>query len=79
MFDFFVKDPVQLHQKFIDECYNRLELAMIPIGGSAVAQALSIASTILAGISVPEAAAAPSPSRFVCSQFNLTCLSCLIK
>ena len=54
-----------LHKKFIDECYSRLELAMIPLGGSAVAQALSMATTILTGVSVPEAATAPSPSRYV--------------
>ncbi|ELT87807.1 hypothetical protein CAPTEDRAFT_215538 [Capitella teleta] len=59
----FKRDPIVLHQKFIDECYSRLELAMIPLGGSAVAQALSLASTILSSISVPEAASAPSPSR----------------
>lgn len=60
----FFQDPLALHRKFIDECYSRLELAMIPLGGSAVAQALSLASTLLTSVSVPEAATAPSPSRF---------------
>ncbi|XP_013409431.2 ubiquitin carboxyl-terminal hydrolase 24-like [Lingula anatina] len=57
------KDPVPLHRKFIEECYGRLEGAMITIGGSAIFQAFSTATKTLTAAVVPEVASVPSPSR----------------
>jgi ubiquitin carboxyl-terminal hydrolase 9/24 len=57
------QDLVSLHKKFINECYNRLEAAMITLRGSAVAQAISSATRMIAAPTVPEALAVPSASK----------------
>ncbi|XP_070563005.1 ubiquitin carboxyl-terminal hydrolase 24-like isoform X2 [Ptychodera flava] len=57
------KDPVSLHKKFITECYKRLEEAMITLGGSALAIAISRATKTLTAATIPEVASLPSPSR----------------
>ncbi|XP_071800380.1 ubiquitin carboxyl-terminal hydrolase 24-like isoform X2 [Asterias amurensis] len=57
------KDPVALHKSFIAECYRRLELASITIGGTAIAFVISQATKTLTAATVPEVATLPSPSR----------------
>ncbi|KAL5016318.1 hypothetical protein ScPMuIL_005907 [Solemya velum] len=61
--DFLWEDAVSLHKKFISECSNRLEAAMIGIVGTAVARAVSTATKILTAVVVPEVANVPLPSR----------------
>ncbi|XP_038074652.1 ubiquitin carboxyl-terminal hydrolase 24-like isoform X2 [Patiria miniata] len=57
------KDPVALHNGFIAECYHRLELATIALGGTAVARAISQATKTLTAATVPGVATIPSPLR----------------
>ncbi|XP_046339329.2 ubiquitin carboxyl-terminal hydrolase 24-like isoform X2 [Haliotis rufescens] len=59
------KDPVAIHKKFISECNNRLEMAMIGIGGNVVAQTVSNATKLLTAAIVPEVANVPLPSKSV--------------
>jgi len=54
-----------LHKKFIDECYNWLEAAMIPLEGSMVSHTLLQATKLLTSMCVPQGSILPSPSRFV--------------
>ena len=58
------QDALNLHKKFIDECYSRLEAAMIPLGASALSQVLSAATAIVTSICVSGQAILPSPSRY---------------
>ncbi|XP_062568779.1 ubiquitin carboxyl-terminal hydrolase 24-like [Saccostrea cucullata] len=59
------KDTVSLHKKFISECSNRLEAAMIGMGGTAIAQAVTWATKTLTAAIVKEVANVPPPSRSI--------------
>eukprot|EP00057_Strongylocentrotus_purpuratus_P016370 XP_011670844.1 PREDICTED: ubiquitin carboxyl-terminal hydrolase 24-like [Strongylocentrotus purpuratus] len=57
------KDVLDLHKHFISECYKRLELAYMAVKGTAMAEAVAMATKTLTAVSVPEAAIVPCPSR----------------
>lgn len=59
------RDTVSLHKKFISECSNRLEAAMIGMGGTAIAQAITWATKTLTAAIVKEVANVPPPSRSI--------------
>ena len=58
------QDALSLHKKFIDECYNWLEAAMIPFEGSVVSHTLLQATKLLTSLCVPQGSLMPSPSRY---------------
>lgn len=60
----YFQDPSNFHQKFINECNSWLELAMIPLEGSAIAATLLEATKILAAAGMPSGSNLPSPSRY---------------
>jgi len=72
-----LQDALSLHKKFIDECYNWLEAAMIPLEGSMVSHTLLQATKLLTSMCVPQGSILPSPSRYVflvsCKITVLTC------
>ncbi|XP_071490931.1 ubiquitin carboxyl-terminal hydrolase 24-like [Diadema antillarum] len=57
------KDVLDLHKHFISECYKRLGLAYMAVKGTAMAEAVAMATKTLTAATVPEAAIVPSPSR----------------
>ncbi|XP_041474973.1 ubiquitin carboxyl-terminal hydrolase 24-like isoform X2 [Lytechinus variegatus] len=57
------KDVLDLHKHFISECYKRLELAYMAVKGTAMAEAVAMATKTLTAATVPEAAIVPCPSR----------------
>lgn len=59
------QDALSLHKKFIDECYNWLEAAMIPLEGSMVSHTLLQATKVLTLMCVPQGSVLPSPSRYM--------------
>ncbi|GFO40770.1 ubiquitin carboxyl-terminal hydrolase 24 [Plakobranchus ocellatus] len=59
------KEPVSLHKKFINECYTRLETAMMGLGGNVVAQTVSNATKVVTAAVVPDVANVPLPSRSI--------------
>jgi len=63
-----LQEPSNFHQKFINECNSWLELAMIPLEGSAIAATLLEATKILAATGMPSGSNLPSPSRY-CANF----------
>ncbi|XP_063403289.1 ubiquitin carboxyl-terminal hydrolase 24-like [Mytilus trossulus] len=59
------KDAVSLHKKFITECYNRLENAMIGIGGTVLARCISSATKTLTAPVVQLVSTIPLPCRSI--------------
>ncbi|XP_035828590.1 LOW QUALITY PROTEIN: ubiquitin carboxyl-terminal hydrolase 24 [Aplysia californica] len=59
------REPVSLHKKFINECYTRLETAMLGMGGNFVAQTVSNATKIVTAAIVPDVANVPLPSKSI--------------
>ncbi|CAM1321691.1 USP24 (predicted) [Pycnogonum litorale] len=57
------KDPVGLHNKFINDCYKKLENLTLRLGAPTMVTAVSSATKTLTAITVSEAATIPIESR----------------
>ncbi|XP_015922706.1 ubiquitin carboxyl-terminal hydrolase 24 [Parasteatoda tepidariorum] len=57
------KDVLSLHNRFINECYKKLECVSMSLSGNAMIAAVSNATKTLTAISVLEAATSPAPKK----------------
>ncbi|XP_078574103.1 ubiquitin carboxyl-terminal hydrolase 24-like isoform X1 [Branchiostoma floridae x Branchiostoma japonicum] len=59
------KEPLTVHKKFFEECQKRLLAAQSVLGESAIAKAVSSATTALTANTVPQMASDPTMARVV--------------